>query len=87
MIDSFARHTGQAFTAITCRRLKLPIVKIPPSKTDQPKAMTLGGAFILHNGAKSGEFKTAFVDKAMKREAAENIPSAEAIQILYLSYV
>lgn len=67
--------------------LKLSIVKIPSSKTDQPKAMTLGGAFILHYGAKSGELKTALVDKAMKREATENIPSADAIQILYLSYV
>lgn len=39
-----SRHIGHALTIKTCRLLRLSIVRIPPRITNQPKAVTLGGA-------------------------------------------
>lgn len=75
-VSSSAKHIGQTLTNILFRWRKLSRVGIPPRKASQPKAITLGGAFIFHRLYKGLPEKGA-LETSKKTEDTKNIPSWE----------
>ena len=66
--SSLARHIEHALTTITLRRRKLSIVSSPPSNAIHPKAITLGGAFVLHKLPQKERLSTTTSDIEKKED-------------------